>query len=608
MAGLYATFGHADKSRLEAVAKCLRFGGESESSLLGPLSYVWLSFDRPDLFAPAHDPVSGIHVVAGGRLCWPASELRRAESLAFEGGLANRLLLEKFLARGPLGITPYNGAAAVLIWDPRTQDVHLFTDQFGYHPAFIYRGDQAVPAVFTTFPDAILADTDLDCTRDEVSMAEFVNSWRTTPPHTYYKYLKHAGAATHWRWHLPSGNSQQVNYWEPFENGFYETLTEASESLASAVSTAVHERTAMIAKSVFFVSGGADSRVMLYGADDPKKICGINIYEEVPTNESRISQALCERIGVQYIGTGRDGDYYPRMLVDNVRWTGAMWSSEDSHYLGMRELAMAQHPELVMTACTTDWLFKGYGLEKTNKEFLGKCLPIKKFLPNRVDGFLPNYPRPSPPEFADAIAQRLHAWFEGCPTQLTCDKDYLRLEDRRIRPACYTVSVSGQFMYRVFPYDTFLADSRVAECYARMPAKWKLNGEAWGKAAGIICERAKDIVDSNSGWRVNASLSSRLLSFGKGWVKRRLSSFQTASPSSNEHPPCYASWPDYGWYAKHSPRLQRFWNETSEQDRKRMTSLWGSDPWSRPLDDWSPAGLDLFRLLTLLQHWRQSPQ
>ena len=57
------------------------------------------------------------------------------------------------------------------------------------------------------------------------------------------------------------------------------------------------------------------------------------------------------------------------------------------------------------------------------------------------------------------------------------------MEDRRIRPACYTVSVSGQIMYRIYPYDTFFADSRVAECYSRIHPDWKLNREVWGRAA-----------------------------------------------------------------------------------------------------------------------------
>ena len=168
-----------------------------------------------------------------------------------------------------------------------------------------------------------------------------------------------------------------------------------------------------------------------------------------------------------------------------------MWSSEDCHYLGAAEIVSEIGTDLVMTACTTDWLFKGYGLEKCYRRVLGRNLPLKQFTDIRMDVFLPNMPRTSPGVFSEAIEERMATWFAELPTHLMTDRDRLLVEDRRIRPTCYTVSVSGQVMYRVFPYDTFLADSRVAECYSRIPAKWKLNGEVWGRAAAIVCRECR---------------------------------------------------------------------------------------------------------------------
>src|SRR5262249_16730866 len=162
-----------------------------------------------------------------------------------------------------------------------------------------------------------------------------------------------------------------------------------------------------------------------------------------------------------------------------------------------------QKPDLVMTACTTDWVFKGYGLEKTYYRLMGRDLPFKRYLKTRVLGFLPNHPLPAPKDFAPVIEQRMQDWFKGCASELVTERDQLEVEDRRVRPACYMVSVSGQIMYRTYPYDTFLADSRLAECYSRIPPKWKLNGEVWGKAAAKICKKAGSIVDSNYGWPVD---------------------------------------------------------------------------------------------------------
>ena len=182
MAGVYAIFNQVEPARLDAVAKVMRYGGESEHRLHSELSYIWLSHDCEQRFAPAVDPESGVHVLAGGRLCWPTDVWRQAERLPYAGGTANRVLLERYLKSGPDSVVPYNGAATIVIWDPRIRCVHLWTDQFGYHPSFVYGDDEKRPTIFTTFPDAVTVDPALTIVPDYVSMAEFLRAWRATPP------------------------------------------------------------------------------------------------------------------------------------------------------------------------------------------------------------------------------------------------------------------------------------------------------------------------------------------------------------------------------------------------------------------------------------------
>jgi len=609
MAGVYFILGQAEDSRLSKVAGYLRNRDEFEHHFSGQVSYVWLGFDDETKYSPAVDPATGVRVVTGGRTVWSCSDWVRGAALPFEGGVANRLILDRYLQGGTEAVSPFNGAAAILVWDPRDHSVHLWTDQLGYHPAFLYQAEEPARCVFTTFPDAVLADPGVSVTLDHVSMAEFLRAWRVTPPHTYYREIKHAGAATHWQWNLNAGKATSRTYWEPFRGSFFASFSDASHTLAAAVGEAIKERTAAVDSAVCFVSGGADSRTLLYAANDPAKITGINLFER-RTREADIAEALCTRRGVRYIGHQRDNDYYPRMLMNNVRWSGAMWSAEDSHYFGVQDIVRQTNAQLVMTACTTDWVFKGYGLEKTYQKFLGRNLPLKKFLNQRVDGFLPNYPSEPPAEFAEAVRARMEKWFAGTPKTLKSDKDRLLVEDRRIRPACYTVSVSGQMMYRVFPYDTFLADSRIAECYSKIPARWKLNGEAWGQAASLVCEDAKDIVDANFGWALDAGQVQKLVRFGINWAGRRWSKMNASANQTPDdgHPPSNASWPELGWYAIHSNTLRDFWQSVPDDHRDRMRCVLGEDPWGKPLEAWLEDSARLFRILTLLSHWRNQEQ
>jgi hypothetical protein len=610
MAGLYITLERSEQRRLEGVADAMRYRSEEMEIWSGEaISYVWLAHDCKVRYGPAIDPNSGVHVVCGGRLVYSAGDWARATGLPFHGGLAGRIVLDTYLRHGPERVAPFNGSASIAIWDPRVHRLHLFTDQFGYFPLYEYGSDGGKVQVVTTFPDAIRKDCSLEWELDDVSMAEFLRAWRVTPPYTYYKNLRHVGSATHCIIDPGTGNANRSLYWKPFENGFYSSVHEAGEDLAAALKLAVSERTAAAKKTCLFVSGGSDSRVMLFGADDPSKIVGINLYESTPTPESDVAKQLCDRVGVRFIGQSRDNDYYPRMLEENVRWSGAMWSAEDSHYLGFMPIVEAEAVDLVMTACTTDWVFKGYGLEKQYRKLFGRYLPIKEFSPIRRDCFLPNEARMAPAKFREEIDARFASWFSECPRELRNDEDYLRVEDRRIRPACYTVSVSGQMMYRVFPYSTFLADARVANCYAKIPAWMKLNGEVWGDAASRVCSKATDIVDSNFGWSVNASVSQKLAAFGRGWVQRRIGSLIRKRPNQQKeeinHPPCYASWPDYGWYAKNSPTVKRQWMEVDSDLKMQVTEAWGGDPWARTLEQWAENPLDFFRILTLLAFLKQ---
>jgi asparagine synthase (glutamine-hydrolysing) len=600
---LYFVPNQINESRLQSVAREIARDGSSVVIEPGDAGHLWIG-DTVERFGPALDKRTGVRAVSSGRLVWSAQDWARSARLSYSGGLANRLVIERYLKSGPSSVAPYNGAAVIVIHDPRDGRTHLWTDQFGYHPCYLYRDDNPQECIITTFPDALLADPDGRVSYDLISMAEFVRAWRVTPPNTYFAEIKYAGAASHITIDPKAGLVERRSYWTPFQDEFFPSLSAATDALAEAVRSAIAERTAIAERPVFFVSGGADSRVMLFCTPDRSRVVGINLYER-EASETQVARKLCEAAGCGFVAIQRDNDFYPRLLPEIVHWSGAMWSAEDSHYLGFADRVAEYNPDLVMTACTTDWVFKGYGLEKGYRSVFGRYMPFLVYTNERVDGFLPNVPLTAPPRFAEALQERMSTWFEGCPRKLSTPRDRLMVEDRRIRPACYTVSVSGQIMYRIYPYDTFLADSRIAACYSRTHPDWKLNRELWGKVAARVCTEAGRIVDANYGWRVDASALEKLAVFAKGWVSRRLDP-PPKQVADDDRPPSSGSWPDYGWYALYSPTLKELWESVTNEERNRMDAICGLDPWSKPLAEWSQDGQYLFRVLTLLCHWRES--
>jgi hypothetical protein len=610
MSGFYVTF---DRShRVQAAAQRLVCSPQDQIEIIteSDCAIAWVSQDPAPLFAPTHHPATGVWIMTAGRVAWEETEWQHAQQLTdYTGGLSNRLLLEQYLDQGISGIERHNGAAIVLVYDPRDRLVHLLTDHFGFYPAFLYRSQQVKNCVISSFPDAITDDSQIETTPDPVSMAEFLCEWKTTPPHTYYQEIKYAGAASHWTWNLADETCKSRIYWQPFQEEFFPTLNTAAEHLTAAVRHAVQIRTLpRLSPVATYISGGMDSRVIAYAANAPADMIGLNLYD-VPNREAAIAQQICKASGIEYVGYAREPDYYPKWLRRGVKISGAMWSAEDNHFLGTLGTLQQRQVQTVLAAFPVDVLFKGVCLEQQYAQLLGRNLPFFQFASDRSPGFMMEYPaRTQPPAFATAMQRRLQEWMGELPNTLKSERDRLQVEDLRIRPCCYQPGVSDNMMFRVVPYDIFLGDRAIADCYSKIRPQWKINATLWSRVVAEIC--GQDIVDSTRNWRPGASNAEKLAIFARDWLQRKVKSSRKKQGVATD-----GSWSNLGWYAAHSETLREMWEGVTDRDRHLITQLWGSDPWQIPLADWSHkptlnrygqahgnSPYALFRLLTLINY------
>jgi asparagine synthase (glutamine-hydrolysing) len=608
MAGLYITIGDVRSDRIAWAASRLAFSPrECVETFIEPeqeigVGIAWVSHGPPLLFAPAYHPETGVRIFTSGRVAWDEPQWQYAKTLhTYEGGLSNRLLLEQYLKGGISALECPNGAAIVAAWEPRSRCLHIITDCLGYHPLFLYLPHSIPGCVISTFPDAIAEDSAVQTTPDCISMVEFLRDWQATPPHTYYQEIKYAGAARHLCWNLSERNFQTREYWQPFKTEFLHDLSSATEQFATAIRNSVRIRTLpRLAPIAIYISGGLDSRLLAFAAADPNLVLGINLFD-VANRETKLARALCEAARIRYLGFARDRDYYPKWMRAGASMSGAMWSLEDNHFLGTLDLLAENNVQTVLSGCIADNLFKGDTLDRQRYRLFGRDLPFWMYKSYRTESQLPypNYqPRHAPPKFRAQVEERFARWFANTPTQLRSNLDRALVDDKRVRPLCYASALSGQIMFRAFPYDAFLADRSLVDFYSRIPTDWKLNGKIWGKVVAEIC--GNDILDSNYGWRPGASNTEKFLVFARDWVRRRLGQIPTVGQQGIATD---GSWPNLGWYVTNSPTLKQMWSDTPASDRALMTELWGSNPWQISLDDWSKQPYDFFRIATLLTHW-----
>lgn len=606
MAGIYINFSSYNYSRLDDALIRLKYFQEEHIEIIKTenIGIVWASHDSPELFGPAFDPKTGVRVITFGRVSWQEAKWQEAERLAaFKGGLSCRLLLKNYLDQGARAIERPNGPAVVIVYDPRYQKVYLVTDHFGYQPVFLYCPHDVNQCVIATHPDVLAKDSAVKVTPDKVSMVEFLSAWRVTPPHTYYNEIKYAGAARLCTWDISKNTFSSKEYWTPAFKKPAASLHSMVDQLEYAIRESIKIRTLPhLSPVTILVSGGMDSRNMLFSCAAKESAVGINMFVK-PSRESAISAELCKIAGVRYIGVPLRDDYYPRWAQLGAKLNGGMNLLEDNHYLGIRDIVQQVGTKTILSACTADWLFKGYGIDKDFIKFMGKNLPVYKFLNNRKPGFPPNAPGAVPNKFSEAVANRHEEWYFGCPQELRNDADRLRCEDKRIRPACYAVSISGPIMYRAYPYDTFFGDRLMADCYATMKASWKINGKAWGMAAKRICSGAEHIVDANWGAPLGASVAQKFIVFGLGWLKRRLQRKSAPAAGDGVSIESGSSWPNMGWYVLNSETIHSFWTAVSASHRLQITEVLGHDPWVIPLNSWAHKPAEFFRILTLLLNW-----
>jgi hypothetical protein len=609
MAGLYITIGNAQPKRIQLAADRLTFSHhECQEIFVEPdreisCEIAWASNDPPLLFSPALDPKTGVRIFTSGRVAWDESEWQYAETLhAYDGGLSNRLLLEQYLKGGISALECPNGAAVVVVWDARSRCLHAITDCMGYHPLFLYAPHSIPGCIISTFPDAIADDDDaISTTPDYISMVEFLHHWRAHPPHTYYQEIKYAGAARHLCWDLVHCTFQTREYWQPFKAELLSDLPSATQELAAAIRHAVQIRTLpRLAPIAIYISGGLDSRLLAFAATNPELVLGINLYDAA-NREVSIARELCEAAQVKFIGFVRNLDYYPQWMRSGVSISGAMWSLEDNHFLGTLDLLTENGVQSVLSACSADMLFKGSALARQHPRLFGKDLPFWSYKSQRAESLFPHLNEQEccvPLEFRDRVKGRFEQWVADTPIQLSSDLDRLVAESKRIRPICYASAISGQMMFRAFPYDAFLADRSLVDLYSRIPARWKLNGKIWGKVVAEIC--GNNILDSNFGWRPGASNSEKMFVFARNWACKRLGLIPTVG---NQGIATDGSWPNLGWYILNSPTLKQMWLDAPQSDRILLSELWGSNPWQTSLNDWARQPYDFFRLATLLVHW-----
>lgn len=569
------------------------------------LEYAVTRLDDRTFWGPASDASTGTTILLGGRIALTESQWTSSKSLPYNGGLACRWLLHQWLTSKNNFESAVNGAFLIIILEPQIHAVHIITDRLGVYP--VYHVPEH-PLNLCTHTDTLALSMqaqghgfDIDWT----SIAECFSTGCAVQPYTYYQQLQQLEPATHYTWLLESTPQlqNQITYWEP---AYLHTAPSNDEDLiiedlAQAMKNAVEKRTHdLLGKAGVMLSGGADSRMALFGAQKPDQIACYTLYDELNL-ESSTAQQLADRAGTHLELVHRAPDYYGENIEGLTRVSGGMWSFIDGHFHGYAEKIRADGISTLLTGCYADYMFKGLLLNRKYKTLFGKVLPVYEAAPFGFQYYqgLTSLSKDWQSKVNKRLEQRYPAeWRDDYSNK------NLHIEDRRLRPLSHEADFSGRAsMWKTLPWDHLLSDSDILDVYGRMSAPMKLNGIAFGKAVGLVTrEYARDVRNSNYGTPIDASEAGRIFWFLKAVVERKIQRlFSTNKPKASIA--TAGSWPNWSYFLTHSPSIERLWSNPKPAEREMFESILGYDPWNKPLQEWAQGNNLLFYRLIMVRTW-----
>ncbi|MDA9982185.1 asparagine synthase-related protein [Gammaproteobacteria bacterium] len=548
--------------------------------------------DNARYWDPFYDSQTNTVFMIGGRNAFEDTVWREIDPDSKKRdltGLVSRYLLTHYRNNLDKLAHENNGACVILIWEISNNQLTLITDRLGAFPVFYFENNFL--HVATNADD--IADTCQLTQLDMGSMAEVLAFGTSVYPYTYYKDIKMLKSGMIYRWNLAQLDRQSSSrYWEPIYDP-WTSMNDAIDNIEEAFRAAIRRRTGPYSGKVgTFLSGGADSRTILFGARIPNQLTSISFYDQ-EVRELEIAKQLSLRAGASHLLFRRDENSYFDRAEEDMRCVGGMWNIVDSHFSFCLEQIQRENFDTLLSGCYVDYMFKGLLLNREKVSFLGLDLGIEKCGPFQYWFYL--WRKPISEQWSKIALARLRERLEGIQVPPRNNMDRLSIESKRLIPlACEPDWLFRGLAWRTLPWELLSSDTDIINAYLRTPVASKLNGSAFRKAVDRICVKARDIPNANNGLALNAPTSTMIMHT----LKKQLF---PKKPVMNSHQGINANFQEL---IKTSDTLNKQWQDKSIVAEKIISELLGYNPWSFPLEEWAqPSKVEQFYRIYSLSLW-----
>jgi asparagine synthase (glutamine-hydrolysing) len=599
VSGFLVGVGEITQDSLGRAAAGLSFSPQAlgETRVAAPLFFAASRLDDPALWAAAHDPARKLTVVLAGRIALEPAQWQSARELPYEGGAAGKHILEGLRAKGPGFLDELNGAFAVAVVDSARGELTIVTDRMGFIP--VYGAQRDGQHIIATHADVLAAAAPWAADLDVTTMAEMLSHWHGVHPYTFYRGIRQLDAGTVYSWDR-EGRQSSRRYWSPaYKAEAGASQEDLGEDLAAAIRRSVQLRSQpMLGETGVFLSGGADSRAVLFATHEPSKASCFTFYDE-ENSELATARELAARAGARHVGLQREFEHYGMGAPEAVRVMGGMWNICDAHYTRFLPRLRNEPVGTWLSGCFADYLFKGIAQDRRYRTLMGRAVPFFDAAQFSHQWYFGHGAIAG--KWQGPVEARCAEMYQGCRLDGTDDRARSEIEMRRLWPISREATIGSRFLLsRTLPWDVVLSDSAVLDVMLRIPARLKLNGEVWSSAVVKICRSAIEVKNNNWGTTIGASRGRNMSEFLWGVARRKFARLAAGGSSRAPRLATTGSWPEWGYYLTHSVTLEQMWQATPFEHREMLNDLLGFNAWNWPLTQWAERDVtQWYRVMTL---------
>ena len=380
-----------------------------------------------------------------------------------------------------------NGAFSILVIDYKLNILSIITDKLVIYPIYTF-GETKLNTFqfssnFKNLEDSIGDELNIDM----VSVAEFLKKGFIYHPNTFYKEIKTLENGIYCTLDFDKKITTKKKYYKVKANPIND-FNYLVNKLSKALSKSIERRTLkFFGKKAVFLSGGTDSRMILANSAD-QNIDAVTLYNE-ENHEISVTKNIAKSLNINHILIKRDIDYYYKSFNSSLKLNGSRSLPTDDHFFNLRKDPKIAKYDTILTGCYADWLFKGIALNRMQKSFFSKKIPLHNLINFNYNFFSKRSLLKN--EYEKKIKKR--------EDQIFLNKNcHINNEIIRLFPLFQEeTSATRLTLQQLFPWDSIFSDNDVLEVYQQIPPKYKVNSEVYDRAVSLILNKVKNIPHAN---------------------------------------------------------------------------------------------------------------